>query len=137
MKKMRLFRAALRTTKADKIIPGFVLFVFVIALIILLVEPDISTYEDALWFCYSVISTAGFGDVIVTTLIGRICAALLTVYAVFVIAIATGVVVSFYNHVVQLRYKESVHAALDKLERLPELSKEELTEISEKIKRMR
>ena len=82
------------------------------------------------------ISTAGFGDVIAVTTIGRIASVLLTIYAVFAIAMATGVVVSLYNHKIQLRYKDSVHSVLYKLERLPELSQEELKEISEKIKKM-
>ena len=50
-----------------------------------------------LWYCYEVISTAGFGDVVAVTFIGKMCSVLLTIYSLFVVAIATGVVVNFYT----------------------------------------
>ncbi len=135
MKKIRILRAVLRKTHADKIIAGFLGFFFLCALIVLLVEPDIARYGDALWYCYSVVSTVGFGDFVAATFIGKLCSVLLTVYSLFVIAIATGVVVSFYQNLVEQQRKETTTQFLDKLERLPELSKEELQEISDKVKK--
>lgn len=137
MKKLRILRSVLKKTKADKIIAGFVGFIFLCAVVVLLAEPDISKYGDALWYCYSVVSTVGLGDVVATTFIGKICSVLLTVYSLFAIAVATGVVVSFYNRCVDQQFAETKDAFLDKLERLPELSEEELREISEKAKKWR
>ena len=137
MKKLRILKNVLKKTRASEIIFSFVVFLLLSALVILFIEPDITNYGDALWYCYAVISTIGFGDIIVTTLISKIISVILTVYSIFVIAVVTGVVVSFYEHSIQMQYKDSVHTALDKLERLPELSKEELSEISEKVKKMR
>ncbi|MCQ4021659.1 MULTISPECIES: potassium channel family protein [unclassified Ruminococcus] len=137
MRKLRILLVILRRTKADKVLLGMIVFVLVSALFIMLSEPNITSYFDALWYCYTVISTIGFGDIIVTTFISKIISVLLTVYSLFVIAIATGVVVSFYNQVVQSQHDDSVSLFVDKLERLPELSKEELKEISDKIKKLR
>ena len=97
-----------------------------------LVEPDINRYGDALWYCYAVISTAGFGDVVAVTFIGKMCSVLLTIYSLFVVAIATGVVVNFYTQMVELQRKETLAMFMDQLERLPELSREELENISRK-----
>lgn len=135
MKKLRILRAVLKKTQADKIIAGFLGFFFLCALIVLLIEPDITRYSDALWYCYAVVSTIGFGDFVAVTFVGKLCSVLLTVYSLFVIAIATGVVVSFYQNLVEQQRKETTTLFLDKLERLPELSKEELKEISEKVKK--
>lgn len=137
MKRLRLLWGILKRTHADKIISGFVLFLFIIAAVILLVEPDIHRYGDALWYCYAVISTAGFGDLVATTLVGKICSVLLTLYALFVIAIATGVVVNYYTQLVELQKKETLALFMDQLEHLPELSREELENISEKVKKLR
>ena len=52
----------LKRTKATQILSGYIVFLFVSAAIIQLVEPDINRYGDALWYCYAVLSTAGFGD---------------------------------------------------------------------------
>lgn len=135
MKKLRILSAVLKKTKADKIVFGFVIFLLVSALIILLVEPDITRYGDALWYCYAVFSTIGFGDIVATAFITKVLSVLITVYALFAVAVVTGVVVSFYNSCVEQQFKETKSAFLDKLQRLPQLSKEELEEIAEKAKK--
>lgn len=137
MKKLRILWGILRHTHADRILLGFVLFLLADAAIIQIVEPDINRYGDALWYCYAVISTAGFGDIVAVTLIGKTCSVLLTIYTLFVVAIVTGVVVNFYTQLVELQRKETLTAFMDKLERLPELSKDELETISKNIKRYR
>ena len=62
---------------------------------------------------------------------------LVLIYAVLVIAIITGVVVNYYNELVELRKSETISAVLDRLEQLPEMSKEELVELSEKVHKLR
>lgn len=137
MKKIRVLGIILKRTKADRVLSGFLLFLFAAALIIQIVEPDINRYVDALWYCYAVISTAGFGDVVAVTFIGKVCSVLLTVYSMFVLAIVTGVVVNFYSQVVETHSKETLTPLMNQLEHLPELSKEELEAISQTIKKLR
>ena len=62
---------------------------------------------------------------------------MLSIYAIFVIAIATGVVVSYYNQTVRTKLGESKELLLDKLEHLHELSLEELKNLSDKVKKLR
>ena len=81
MKRIKVLGSVLKRTRADKIIIGFIVFIFAIAAVIQLVEPDINRYGDALWYCYVVISTAGFGDVVAVTFIGKMCSVLLTIYS--------------------------------------------------------
>lgn len=137
MRKLKVLAGILKRTRADKILVGFIVFLFVVAAVIELAEPDINRYGDALWYCYAVISTAGFGDVVAVTFIGKICSALLTVYAIFVTAIVTGVVVNFYTQMVEMQRKETIAMFMDQLERLPELSREELENISQKVRKLR
>ena len=137
MKKLKLLWIILKRTKATQILLGFVLFLFATAAVIQIAEPNINHYGDALWYCYAVISTAGFGDFVAVTFIGKICSLLLTIYAVFVIAIVTGVVVNFYTQMVEMQRKETLTMFMDKLERLPDLSKEELESISKKVQEFR
>ena len=137
MKKIKVLWFILKRTKADRILSGFFLFLFAVAGIIQLAEPDITRYGDALWYCYAVISTAGFGDVVAVTFLGKICSVLLTVYSIFVVAIVTGVVVNFYSQLVEMHDRETLTIFMDKLEHLPDLSKEELETISQKIKQLR
>lgn len=137
MKRLRILWGILKRTRANHILSGFVLFLLADAAVIRLVEPDIHRYGDALWYCYAVISTAGFGDIVTVTLIGKICSILLTIYTIFVVAIVTGVVVNFYTQLVEIHQKETLAMFMDKLEQLPELSKEELEHISQKVRKFR
>lgn len=134
MKKLRILGEILRRTHADKILIGFVFFVFIDAAVIWLVEPEITRYVDSLWYCYVALATIGFGDIVAKTLIGRIATVVLSLYATLVIAIVTGVVVNFYMQIIQLRQKETLTSLMERLEHLPEMSEEELKEIVRKVK---
>ena len=78
MKRLKILKEVLKRTHADRIILGFVIFFLLDALVILLVEPGITTYWDAIWYCYSVFSTVGFGDLTSVSIIGRILSIILT-----------------------------------------------------------
>ncbi|MBQ2297260.1 MAG: two pore domain potassium channel family protein [Ruminiclostridium sp.] len=137
MKKLRILRMVLHKTKADRLVLGFVVFLLVVSGILWAVEPGMTTYREALWYCYAIISTSGFGDFVAVTFVGRVCSILVTIYAIFVIGIVTGVVVSYFQQTVQVQFEDSKMAFLDKLERLPELSKEELEEMAAKARKLR
>jgi len=62
-----------------------------------LFEPTITDFWDALWYCFTVITTIGFGDFYATTIIGRILTVLLGIYGIIVVAILTSVIVNYYN----------------------------------------
>lgn len=132
MKRLRILNTILKRTRTYPIIFSYLLFILADAFVIQLAEPHINTYLDALWYCYAVLSTAGFGDLVAVTLIGKIGSVLLTIYSLFTIAIATGVVVNFHSQLIQIRQQETLAAFADKMQHLPELSHEELVELSEK-----
>ena len=135
MKHLRILKNVLVRTRTNRILLSYIIFVLMDAFVIMISDPSITTYEEALWYCYAVISTVGFGDVVVTSVIAKICSVLLTVYSILVIALITGVVVNFYNQLIQTQQKETISAFVDRLQRLPELSKEELQEISDNAKK--
>ena len=137
MRKIRLIRRILKHTGADKIVFGFVGFMLLTALMIWACEPEIHTYREALWYCFTVVSTIGFGDVVVHTAISRGLSVALSLYAVVTLAIFTGVIVNYYMQLVELRQQESIAVIMDKLERLPELSREELERLSDQIRHRR
>lgn len=134
MKKLRLLKNILTKTKTDKIIFSYLLFIFADALVIQLFEPDINRYGDALWYCYTVVSTIGFGDIIAQTFIGKLASVALTVYSIIAVAIITGVIVNFYNQIIEIQQKDTIAAFVSKLENLPELSDQELKEMAEQAK---
>lgn len=137
LKKLNTLIKILKTTNADKIITGFICFVFIMAFVIMMVEPGIDNYGDALWLCYAALTTIGFGDITAVTFVGRICCVLVSIYALFALAIATGVVVTYYNETVKIKHQDTINAFVHKLEHLPELSEEELADLSKRVKDFR
>ena len=137
MRRLRILNRILKQTGADRLLYGFVVFYILCAAVIWLCEPGIQTMGDALWYCYAVITTVGFGDILVTTPLPRFISVILSIYAILVIAIVTGVVVNFFNQIVELRQSETMMSMLDKLEHLPEMSGSELEEISQQVREMR
>ena len=137
MKRLQILRRVMRETGASKIWLGFLVLFFASALVIWLIEPEMKTYGDALWYCYAVVTTIGFGDIIAQHIVSRVLSVVLSIAVILVVALVTGVIVNFYTEVTSLKNKETVVAFMDRLERLPELSHYELVEISERIKEFR
>ena len=135
-RRLRILRRILKETQADRMLSSFVIFLFIDAFLIQLAEPGIHTYSDALWYCYAVFTTCGFGDFAAATLIGRLLSLLLSISAIFVIALVTGVVVAYFTEMVSVKYKASKAEVIEQLSHLDTLSKEELRELSEKIRRI-
>ena len=61
------------------------------------VEIHIVSYVDALWYSFSLITTIGLGDVVVTTTFGRILSVMLGISGIVVVAVFTSFIVNFYN----------------------------------------
>ena len=62
-------------------------------------EESVKSFGDALWYCFAVVTTIGFGDITAVTNIGRILTVILSFYGIIVVAIFTSVIVNFYNEV--------------------------------------
>lgn len=124
-----------RETGADTLIGAYLGFVLVCALIFWIVEPGVSTYWDALWYCFTVASTVGFGDIVVSLRVSRILSVVLSLYSAVTLAIFTGVFVNYFNQLVELRQKDSLATLEDKLDKLPEMSRDDLKRLSEQIRK--
>ena len=137
MKRLRLLGRILKSTGADKVIMGFVIFVLLCAFVIWVREPDIKTYGDALWYCFTALSTIGFGDVVVHTPLSRALTMILSVYAAATLAIFTAVVVNYFQQVISQGHRGEMEAFFEQLERLPELSREEQEALARKAREWR
>lgn len=137
IKRVTILWRILKYTHTDRILIVYVLFTLLAALLVLLTEPTITNYLDALWYCYAVTFTVGFGDFTTTLVFPRLLSLAVSVYSTVVIAIVTGVIVKYINEQIDRQNNETLTAFLDKVERLPELSKEELKELSDKVSAFR
>lgn len=91
-----LFKIILSTFSLE-ILFGLLTLIVCFSLVFMKVEPNITNFPDALWYCFAIVTTIGFGDFYAVTPIGRILSVCLGLYGLVVVAVITSIVVNFYN----------------------------------------
>ena len=137
MRRLRLIIIILRRSGAGKVLLGFLLIYLACGVVVQVAEPSVESYGDALWFLWAVSTTVGLGDFTAVSAAGRIATIICSVSAIVTTAIFTGVVVDYFNEARQHQADDSLSEFLDKLENLPKLSKQELEDLSKKVRRLR
>ena len=84
-------------TYALEILFGLMAMMVCFSLVLMYIEPGFTNFFDALWYCFAVVTTIGFGDFTCVTVIGRLLTMLLGVYGLIVVAVITSIFVSFYQ----------------------------------------
>lgn len=135
MKKTRLIKIILKRTGALKFLTTYIIIFAGVSIGVWIVEPNIKTPIDSVWYCFSVATTIGFGDITGITILGRAMSIFLSICSILIIAVVPGIITSYYIESTKLKEQESIAKFLDDLEHLPELSKEDLQSLSEKVKK--
>lgn len=137
MKKIKLLYRILKISGLITAIKGFVVFLLISTIVIKIFEPEFDTYGNALWYLFASFTTIGYGDFVAITLLGRLLTVIVSLYGILIVAFIPAVIISYLSEFKKAKYDETTMSFLDKLERLPSLSKEELEEISQSIKKRR
>ena len=139
--KLRTVATVVRASGLAPSAATFLVLFFAAAFAVHMTEPGVVSFGAAVWLCFQVVTTIGLGDFTSTTVAGRLAIIVLSAYSVFFLAIMTGAVVSYCSEVMRRDCDEDVCELVDELERLPELSREDLVEFSsratEVLSRMR
>lgn len=135
MKKTRLIKIILKRTGALKFLTTYIIIFAGVSIGVWIVEPNIKTPIDSVWYCFSVATTIGFGDITAVTILGRAMSIFLSICSILTIAVVPGIITSYYIESTKLKEQESIAKFLDDLKHLPELSKEDLQSLSEKVKK--
>ncbi len=135
MKRTKLAFRIIKKMNVDKIITCYLILMFIASIILCKVEPQINNIFDGIWYCFVTLTTIGFGDMVAVTFIGRIITVVIALYGIIIVALISGVLINYYQELNKVKVNISTEQFLEKLERLPELSMEELAEISEKVKK--
>ena len=94
---MPTLRKIVRKTYAAEILFGIVLLIVAFSLVLPHLEEGIPTFTDALWYCFAIVTTIGFGDFSAVTPLGRVLSVILGLYGIVVVALITSIVVNFYG----------------------------------------
>ena len=95
--RLDVLRDIVRKTYTLEVIFGLVLLILSFSWVLLYMDPNFESYTDALWYCFAVVTTIGFGDITASTPIGRILSLVLGIYGIIVVALVTSIIVNFYG----------------------------------------
>ena len=128
------YHKTLRLNVVSRIIKKSMVYEIILALMILvilcsvyftIVEPSMTSYVDSLWYSFAVITTIGFGDVTVSTTLGRILSVILGISGIVVVALFTSFIVNFYNEMNKKRDEAELRRVIKKIDELEKIEKEE------------
>ena len=97
--KVKVLIKILNATHTIDVIICLIALMISFSFIFPMVEETIPTFWDALWYCFAVITTIGFGDFAAVSIMGRVLTGILGIYGIVIVAIITSVIVNFYNEI--------------------------------------
>ena len=94
---MSTLRKIIKKTYAVEILFGIILMIVSVSVILPHFEKQIKSFSDALWYCFAIVTTIGFGDMSATTPIGRFLSVVLGIHGIIVVSLITSIIVNFYS----------------------------------------
>lgn len=125
----------LKTNGLDKLLIVALILLFIIPIPIVLLEPSINTFADALWWAVVTTTTVGYGDISPETPIGRILAVVLMLVGIGIIGTLTSSITSFFDKQETINSKKQLLEILKTIEEIDSLSKEDIEIINLYMKR--
>ena len=108
--RLDVLREIVRKTYAAEIILGLLLLMVAFSFALKFVDDTFQSFWDALWYCFAVVTTIGFGDITPANAVGRAITVILGVYGIVVVALITSIIVNFYGEMKRAGAGESAPA---------------------------
>lgn len=111
--KLNIISNIIKKSLVNEIFLSLFILIVLCSLYFTLVEPNITSYVDALWYSFAVITTIGFGDVSVVTTLGRILSVFLGIAGIIVVALFTSMIVNFYTEINKKREERTLKKIIE------------------------
>lgn len=136
MREISLFALIMRQTRMKRFLLSFAAAFLICTLLIWLTDPDMSSWWDAIWYGFMLVTTTGFGDLTVTSLPARLISVFLGLYGILVTGFICGVGASWLYEKVREGHDESIARMIDQLEHLDQLSDRQIRHLQKKARRV-
>ena len=98
--KLNILMKIIRRTYALEILFGLGMLIISFSYVLQYFDREtFHSFGDGLWYCFAVVTTIGFGDLVATSLAGRILSVILGVYGIIVVSLITSIIINFYSEV--------------------------------------
>lgn len=125
----------LKTNGLDKLLMTALVLLFIIPIPIVLVEPSITTFPDALWWAVVTTTTVGYGDISPSTPIGRVLAVVLMLVGIGIIGTFTSAITSYFSGNAKVTHDKQILNVIQSIEEIENLTKEDIDLIQLYLKR--
>lgn len=127
--------SVLQTNGLDKLLIVTLIMLFVIPIPVILVEPEINTFPDALWWAIVTTTTVGYGDISPTTGIGRFLAVVLMLVGIGIIGTFTSAITSYFSRENELTHDKQILQIIQTIEEVDDITEEDAELIQLYLKR--
>lgn len=135
IKTVQLFWNTVKVIGAQSIFLYYMLFLALLCALICYVEPTtFPTFYSAVWYCFQVITTIGFGDNTPVGVPAQIITMIMGMSSLFIVALVTGVVVNFFNERISMMRNDSFIEFGYRMTHLTQLSSEQLANLERDFK---
>ena len=114
--KLHVISNIIQKSMVKEIILSLLILIVLCSCYFTVVEPNITSYVDGLWYSFAVVTTIGFGDVYVVTTFGRILSVILGISGIAIVAVITSFIVNFYNEMNKKREDKTLKQILSEVE---------------------
>ncbi len=132
-KQLKILRKILKFTNLDKALGTLIVLLITSSVIIWKVEDNVTTIFDGFWWAMTTVTTVGYGDIVITTVVGRIVGMILMAYGILLLTLITGTIVTFASEIMKEDRKKSLKDLKGKIDNIHNLSDDELTSLQKEI----
>lgn len=93
---LRPVYSVLKTNGLEKLLVFAVILIFLVPIPMILIEPQIINYTDAIWWAIVTITTVGYGDITPETGVGRLLAVILMFVGIGIIGTFTSAISAYF-----------------------------------------
>jgi voltage-gated potassium channel len=115
----------LKTNNLDKMIGSVIILILVSSVPIVIIEPHINSFNDAIWWAVVTTTTVGYGDISPETGLGRIIAIILMVTGIGIIGAITGSVATYFTSNQKAAENSHISFIKSELDKYPNLTQED------------
>lgn len=119
-------------TYLDTIIATAVIFVAIVTILVWIVDPNIADFKTSLWYIISSMTSTGYGDVVPSTVSGKLVGIVAMIGGIVIFALVTAVISSLYISKINRTHHNDLESKIEDLtSKVDELNKK-IDELSEK-----
>ena len=123
----------LKKTYLDKAIACSIIFVILITILVWFVDTGISDFGTAIWYTFASMTSTGYGDVVPTTISGRIVGIVAMVGGILIFSLMTAIISSAYVSRLNRENRQDMESKIDDLTRNVEELNRKIDELSKKM----